>query len=988
MPSDADPIAPLSTAEALAAERDALGLAEGEQPAALCLSGGGVRSAAFCLGVLQALAARGLLGGFHYLSTVSGGGYIGAFLTRLISGQLDDAAAEARTASVAQAEAAISGPGSDRPGGPVHALRRFTSFLAPEPGLLSLDTLTGILLWLRNTLINWFVLLPVFVALAAAFLTYAATTAALVVRPNAAAEFALLWLGGAGLLAAVYGTILGVPSHSHPDLPASRIGAGDRGPPLGPDAGRIRIRIIVPILVWCFAVPLAVAPRIFEEHHARALHPVFGTGEAPICPPAPCPQRAASPTGSCPAAKMPDKSAAKMPDKPQPCPTTPDSRRTGALEAGILLVPALSLALCLLAYALAFLWEAGRRYEGRDAAEEARARRAHVGLFRKGLVPWVVSALASAGLLWWGIWLAQDLDIHWLVLLGPLWFALAETLRTTAFVALRRNALRGDLDREWLARLNGTKLIIVLGLCLAGIVVVIGGSHLSGWSDTAIAALAGGGAASGGLVAWIGRSALTAFAAHGTERKPPLVPLSVLTSLGIVAFGTVLLVLIGHGTALGIGRIARLLDADPSMIAINVACVSTVIASILLAWILGRVINLNRFSMHAVYRSRLIRGFLGPARRPADQRPDRFTGFDPLDNLRVTDAFTRRVPPRLVPVINVALNRTRGFDPAQAERKADSFTITPLHCGSAQLRRSANGGAATGAYVPTDLYAGDERQTGLYDEPKGISLGTAMTISGAAASPNMGYHSSALTAFVMTLFNVRLGAWLPNPGAGLTRGALKRAGPRHALPALLSELIGRSRDDNAFVYLSDGGHFDNLGLYEMLRRRCSLIVVVDAGQDEAYAYGDLARAIQYAGIDLGVAVEFPRPIEVDQSRLRSEGAFARITYPARGDEPAAKGRLLYLKPWLSDPLPIEVAACAARRKTFPHDPTLNQFFSESDFENYRRLGAWITDAMLDAAARAPDTRDDAMDPAETDLHRVFNGAEVLADRPARHAEAG
>ncbi|AWN41829.1 patatin-like phospholipase family protein [Methylobacterium durans] len=412
-----DPVAPLSTDEALAAERDALELPDGAQPAALCLSGGGVRSAAFGLGVLQALAARRLLGHFHYLSTVSGGGYIAAWLTRVVSGQLDEAGGQTRWASVTAAEDAISGPGSDRPGGPVHALRRYTSFLAPEPGLLSLDTLTGVLLWLRNTLINWFVLLPVFVAVAASLLLYAVATASLVTHRHDLAEFVLLAVGGACLLSAVYWSILGVPSHSHPDLPASWIRRDDRAHPFGPDAGQIRIRIIVPILVWCFAMPMAAAPRILSDHHIADLHQVFRTGPPPACEPAakPCPPAAASAEARPPAGAA--VGTACHPATPAACPAPP--RRTGATETQILLVPGLSVAICLLAYGLAFLWESSRRYGARDARDEALARVWHVTLFRRGLLAWIVSALASAALLWWGIWFAQDLDIFWLVLLGP-----------------------------------------------------------------------------------------------------------------------------------------------------------------------------------------------------------------------------------------------------------------------------------------------------------------------------------------------------------------------------------------------------------------------------------------------------------------------------------------------------------------------------------------------------------------------------------------
>ena len=122
--------------------------------AALCLSGGGIRSAAFSLGVLQALARRGMLTGFHYLSTVSGGGYIGAWLTALLHAHHGDAA------SVQQLLAA------DIPPPELEALRKYTDFLAPRPGVASPDTWAGIVLWVRNTMVNWMIFVPALFALA------------------------------------------------------------------------------------------------------------------------------------------------------------------------------------------------------------------------------------------------------------------------------------------------------------------------------------------------------------------------------------------------------------------------------------------------------------------------------------------------------------------------------------------------------------------------------------------------------------------------------------------------------------------------------------------------------------------------------------------------------------------------------------------------------------------------------------------------------
>src|SRR5207248_142196 len=106
--------------------------------------------------------------------------------------------------------------------------------------------------------------------------------------------------------------------------------------------------------------------------------------------------------------------------------------------------------------------------------------------------------------------------------------------------------------------------------------------------------------------------------------------------------------------------------------------------------------------------------------------------------------------------------------------------------------------------------------------------GTAMAISGAAASPNMGYHTSPATAFLLSLLNIRLGWWLGNP-ASIAKW--KKGTPPYGLFWLLSELFGSTTDESSFLYLSDGGHFENLGIYELVRRQCKLIVVSDAASD-------------------------------------------------------------------------------------------------------------------------------------------------------------
>src|SRR5262249_33086044 len=127
-------------------------------------------------------------------------------------------------------------------------------------------------------------------------------------------------------------------------------------------------------------------------------------------------------------------------------------------------------------------------------------------------------------------------------------------------------------------------------------------------------------------------------------------------------------------------------------------------------------------------------------------------------------------------------------------------------------------------------------------------------ISGAAVSPNMGYYSSTFVTFLLTLFNLRMGWWLGNPGkAG--QDTFNRAGPALAARPIIAETLGLTDDEHPYVYLSDGGHFENLALYEMVLRRCKLILVSDGGADETFGFEGLGNAVSKVRVDLGVPIE-------------------------------------------------------------------------------------------------------------------------------------
>ena len=151
-----------------------------------------------------------------------------------------------------------------------------------------------------------------------------------------------------------------------------------------------------------------------------------------------------------------------------------------------------------------------------------------------------------------------------------------------------------------------------------------------------------------------------------------------------------------------------------------------------------------------------------------------------------------------------------------------------------------------------------------------------MAISGAAVSPNMGYYSSPIVTFLMTLFNVRLGWWLGNPGlAGQKYHTYPLAYPKSAIYPIIAEALGLTDDHNRYVYLSDGGHFENLGVYEMVLRRCRLIVVSDASDDADFQFDNLGNAVKKIRIDFGIPIEF-KSMQIFPRKDKKKGAFCAI----------------------------------------------------------------------------------------------------------------
>ncbi|HEX6150247.1 hypothetical protein, partial [Nocardioides sp.] len=273
-----------------------------------------------------------------------------------------------------------------------------------------------------------------------------------------------------------------------------------------------------------------------------------------------------------------------------------------------------------------------------------------------------------------------------------------------------------------------------------------------------------------------------------------------------------------------------------------------------------------------------------------------------------------------------------------------------------------------------------------------LTVPAAMAISGAAVSPLVGRASSRTrpVRVLLTVLNARLGVWLPNPygqpphvirhalrlrrrydaggtdqprrssvlaweAAARVMSVAGKPGPYR----LLREAFGRPSLSDPKLYVTDGGHYDNLGLLEALRRRPRQVIVIDASNDAANSFGALAEAIATARMDLGVEVT------VDVSPLQASGdsraAKAWATGCATYDDSDDVSEIVFLKAQLVPRLPWDVEHYARENPDFPRRSTSRQFFDEWDFEAYRELGQDLCERMLadrDRAARLPETQPD------------------------------
>ena len=291
-------------------------------------------------------------------------------------------------------------------------------------------------------------------------------------------------------------------------------------------------------------------------------------------------------------------------------------------------------------------------------------------------------------------------------------------------------------------------------------------------------------------------------------------------------------------------------------------------------------------------------------------------------------------------LINTTLNLLGTKSLETAQRHASNFIFSKRYCGS-----------VTTGYRPTDEYMSSS-----------MTLGTAVAISGAAASPNMGSNQvSGATTMLMSLLNIRLGYWAANPGRARWREAQPTLWPYYLLKESLSQTTGFG----AFCYLTDGGHFDNTGLYPLIERGCRYIVLCDNGADPDLHYKDLGNALRRCRIDFGAEFVLDGLKEMTslggpsttntagkahwlRGTVKYSEAHLRTLWGDTWDEGLSAeertkyrmGSILVLKPVLLGDEPVDVLQYGLEYSDFPQQSTANQWFSEDQFESYRRLGYW------------------------------------------------
>jgi hypothetical protein len=378
------------------------------------------------------------------------------------------------------------------------------------------------------------------------------------------------------------------------------------------------------------------------------------------------------------------------------------------------------------------------------------------------------------------------------------------------------------------------------------------------------------------------------------------------------------------------------------------------------------LIDINSTSMHGFYRDRLAAAY-GVVRQPGkDSSEVSDAPWATLSMLRGGDSPTL--------VICAAANCTKNGD-LPPGRGCVSFTFTPDDIGLSRRPKAS------------DKSPGDRAGTTAYEEKAALTLFDAVAVSGAAVSPVMGKMTRPSMRILLAAADVRLGVWLDSPEVmeeytkrlrekAAARSQAEQRRPRVAswrrrvaqksprwlrlassaarrhwlqpdLHHLWAEAAGSLHLDGRWIYVTDGGHYENLGMVEALRRRPDHLIVVDASGDAVGEFSTLGQAMALARSELGVQVNIK---SVDDLKPDDKGLCAKpyvmgeFRYP--GEEAGTSGlhHLVYLKLAVPVSAPLDILAYHQKHGSFPTHSTLQQLYDDQEFEAYRELGYYCAQA--------------------------------------------
>jgi Patatin-like phospholipase len=377
----------------------------------------------------------------------------------------------------------------------------------------------------------------------------------------------------------------------------------------------------------------------------------------------------------------------------------------------------------------------------------------------------------------------------------------------------------------------------------------------------------------------------------------------------------------------------------------SVACCLVIVAVAL-----ASIANVNYVGLHRFYRDRLMEAFMPKDSCVDSGRAD----YSPVaDKLSMGDlgwdlnSSPQRSSSAPYPLINTNAIMIRDDDPTTRGRGGTNFLISPLFVGS-----SVTGWQNTKEFI---------------DQTGPLTLATVMAASGAAASTNAGYIGTGLTmnpliSLVMSLLNVRLGVWIANPWTkpkacekapkitAVNKSDAKvnwiKTIPTFFVPGLMSALGGGHRSDSKFVELTDGGHFENLAIYELIRRKLPLILIVDGEADPSINLASLVSARNRIEQDFRAKITFedgqgPELLVMHPEKGYPLGVkYAQSPYIVGKIEyvDGTVGTLIYIKSNITPKLDFSISGYLASNPDFPHQTTADQFFSPDQFEAYRKLG--------------------------------------------------